>query len=112
MRPIIRNTNSPTAPVAKYLGDRLTQVLGQVSGAHIRSTEEFANFTKGCTTEGRILLLDVVNLFSCIPWDKVIKFLQNQSSGWGPNPPADANPANPPRYNFGIDNKVVAFLLH
>ena len=97
--------------MAKFLGDNLTQLLGQVSGAHIRSTEEFADFAKCCTTEGRNLYLDVVNLFSSIPRDKIIKFLRDQSSGWGPNPPAGANPANPPRYNFGIDSKVFCDLI-
>ena len=97
--------------MAKFLGDNLTQVMGQLSGAHIRSTEEFADFAKCCTTEGRILSLDVVNLFSSIPRDKIIKFLRDQSSGWGPNPPAGANPANPPRYNFGIDSKVFCDLI-
>ena len=70
-----QNTNSPTALVAKFLGDNLNQVLGQVSGAHIRSIEEFADVAKCCTTEDRILSLDVVNLFSSIPRDKKIKFL-------------------------------------
>ena len=105
VRPIVSNVNSPTSVLAKYLGRCLTQNLGQVSSKHIRSTEEFASFIQGCTTRGHILSLDVENLFISIPRNKIIRFLRDQSNGWGINPPEDANPASPPRYNFGIDSK-------
>ena len=111
VRPIISNSNAPTSPLASYLGKCLTEHLGQISDKHVRSTEEFADFMKDCTTEGRLMSLDVENLFTCIPVKKVIKFLRDMSHGWGNNPPAEAEPAATPVYSFGIDSKLFCDLI-
>ena len=73
VRPIVSNTNAPTAPLASYLGHTLTKNLGKVSGKHIGSVEQFAARMRDCTTDGRLILLDVVNLFSCVPVPEVIR---------------------------------------
>ena len=62
VRPIVSNTNSPTSNLASYLGKNLTNNLGIVSDKHIASTEQFAQTVGNCTTEGRMLSLDVVLL--------------------------------------------------
>ena len=111
VRPIISNSNAPTSVLASYLGKNLTKNLGIVSDKHIGSTEEFADFTKGCTTEGRILSLDVESLFTCIPREHIMTFLCNQSNGWGPNPPDFARPVDPPVYSFGIESKLFCDLV-
>ena len=111
VRPIISNSNAPTAPMAAFLGKRLTNNLGLVSDKHIKSTEEFSEFIKTCSTKGRMLSLDVVNLFTCIPTKHVISFLRNMSNGWGPSPPPEANPVTPPIYNFDIDSKLFCDLV-
>ena len=64
-----------------------------------------------CTVEGRMLSLDVVNLFTCIPVPKAIEFLRNSSNGWGPTPPPSAKPTNPPTYEFPIDSKLFCDLI-
>ena len=106
VRPIIDNTNAPTGPIASYLGQNLTKNLGIVSEKHVRSTEHFAENIKTCTVKGRLLSLDVENLFSCIPVPDIIRFLRDCSGGWGPNPPLEAKPINPPVYSFDIDSKL------
>ena len=91
--------------LAKYLGKCLTNNLGEVSSKHIKSTEDFADFIKGCTTRGQILSLDVENLFMSIPKEKIIKFLRDKSHGWGTPPP------EPKLYNFNMDSKVFCDLV-
>ena len=102
------NISSPTAPLASYLGNSLTNMLGEVSDKHLKSNEQFANYVKNCTTTGRILSLDVESLFTCIPKTRVIEFLRNQSGGWQLNPPVGANP---PVYSFGINSKLFCDLV-
>ena len=46
VRPIIANTNSPTAKLAGFLGKCLTNNLGIVSDKHLSSTEQFAERVK------------------------------------------------------------------
>ena len=111
VRPVISNIDAPTSVLAKYLGKCLTANLGLVSNKHVKSTEDFANFTKNCTTRGRILSLDVENLFSSIPREKIIRFLRDKSGGWGMNPPAEADPAETPLYSFEMDSKVFCDLV-
>ena len=82
-----------------------------MSNKHVKSTEDFANFAKGCTTRGRILSLDVENLFTSIPREKIIKFLRDTSRGWGVNPPAHADQLDTPLYNFGMDSKLFCDLV-
>ena len=88
VRPIISNTKSPTSVLALYLGKQLTSMLGQVSSKHLGSSEKFASFIKECTTRGRLMSLDVENLFMSIPREKIIKFLRDKSNGWGSNSPS------------------------
>ena len=94
VRPIVSNTNSPTSNLAAYLGKHLTKQLGEVSEKHVRSVEEFATCMKDCTVEGRLLSLDVINLFTCIPIPKAIEFLRNTSNGWGAHPPKPCQTCN------------------
>ena len=74
----------------------------------------------------------MVNLFSSIPVPEVIKFLHNQSDGWGEcsppvpevikflrdqsddwgeRPPPAANPVRPAVYNFDMDSKLFCDLV-
>ena len=111
VRPIISNSNSPTSVLASYLDKCLTKNLGQVSNKHIGSTEEFADFIKGCTTRGKIMSLDVENLFMSIPTEKIIKFLRDTSHGWGNNPPAGDILPETPLYNFGMKSEIFCDLV-
>ena len=111
VRPIVSNTASPTSNLAGYLGKHLTSQLGEVSEKHVGSVEKFAACIKDCTVEGRMLSLDVVNLFTCIPIPKAIEFLRNTSNGWGPRPPTHAKPITPPTYKFPIESKLFCDLV-
>ena len=111
VRPLISNIDSPTSIMASYLGSRLTNLLGVVSDRHLKSTEDFSNFVKNCTSNGRLLSLDVESLFTAIPKNRIMDFLRNQSNGWGDNPPSHAEPVNPPLYNFDIDSKIFCDLV-
>ena len=109
-RPIISNTHSPTSALASYLGKCLTNNLGVVSDKHLRSTEDFANFVRNCSTEGRLMSLDVESLFTCIPRIKIMEFLRNKSNGWGSNL-SHLNSEEPPAYIYDIDGKVFCDLV-
>ena len=111
VRPIVSNSSSPTSNLASYLGKNLTSKLGLVSSKHIGSTEQFARAIQSSTPKGRLLSLDVVNLFTCIPVNKAIEFLRNCSNGWGPSPPSHANPVVPPIYCFDMDSKLFCDLV-
>ena len=111
VRPIISNSQSPTSNLAGYLGKILTRNLGQVSDKHLKSTEDFAVFARGCTNKGKLISLDVESLFTCVPTDRIIGFLRDQSDGWGSNPPTQAKPVNPPLYNFGMDSEFFCDLV-
>ena len=102
VRPVISNTKSPTSVLASFLGKRLSGNLGLVSDKHLKSAEDFSNFIQNCSTEGRILSLDVVNLFTCIPRDEIIRFLRDKSNGWVIDPP-DLPDRSPQVYNFGMN---------
>ena len=79
-----------------------------MSKKHVGSIEQFANSMERCTVEGRMLSLDVVNLFTCIPVHKAIEFLRNTSNGWGPLPhPPEAKPVVPPTYVFSHGEQAV-----
>ena len=110
VRPIISNTNSPTSTLASYLGKCLTNNLGVVSDKHLRSTEDFANFVKSCSTKGRLLSLDVESLFTCIPRIKIIEFLRNKSNGWGSDQ-SHLNSDEPPVYSYDIDSTIFCDLV-
>ena len=105
------NNNSPTAALASYLGHILSKNLGKVSNKHIGSVEQFAAGMRDCPTDGRLISLNVVNLFSCVPVSDVIRFLRNQSDGWGEHPPIDATPVRPPVYDLGMDSKLFCHLI-
>ena len=79
VRPIVSNTDSPTAALASFLGKTLSKNLGEVSGKHVGSVEQFAERMRSYPTDGKLISLDVVNLFSSILVPEVIKFLRNQS---------------------------------
>ena len=108
VRPIVSNINSPTSPLASYLGKCLTSMLGEVSDKHLKSTEEFANFIENCSTDGRFISLDVESLFTCIPKARVLSFLRDKSGGWELNPPAGQDP---PVYSFGLNSKIFCDLV-
>ena len=110
VRPVISNTKSPTSVLASFLGKRLSGNLGLVSDKHLKSAEDFSNFIQNCSTEGRILSLDVVNLFTCIPRDEIIRFLRDKSNGWVIDPP-ELPDGSPPVYNFGMNSKIFCDLV-
>ena len=111
VRPIISNTKSPTSKLAGFLGKCLTNNLGVISNKHVSSVEQFAERVKTYPTNGRLLSLDVENLFTAIPVNKVISFLRDMSGGWGLNPPPTARPVNPPIYSFEIDSELFCDLV-
>ena len=112
VRPIISNTNSPTSNLASFLGKCLTKNLGVVSNKHLGSTETFANFVKDCTSRGKLMSLDVEQLFTCIPTDCIISFLRNKSGGWGDTiPPEPEKVAAEPVYSFNMDAKIFCDLV-
>ena len=69
------------------------------------------DFIKGCTTRGKIMSLDVENLFMSIPTEKIIKFLRDTSHGWGNNPPAGDILPETPLYNFGMKSEIFCDLV-
>ena len=111
VRPIVSNVKAPTAALASYLGSSLSKNLGRVSTKHVGSAKEFAERSQSYPTDGRLFSLDVINLFGSIPVQQMVTFLRNQSDGWGPNPPAQAEPVNPPVYRFGMDSKLFCDLV-
>ena len=82
-----------------------------MSDKHLKSTEEFANYITSDNTEGRLMSLDVENLFTSIPVDHVIRFLRDQSHGWGPSPPQDHNMPESPTYHFGMNSELFCDLV-
>ena len=82
-------------------------MLGQVSDKHVGSIEHFARFINNCSTEGRILSLDVESLFTCIPKSRVMDFLREKSGGFDLNPP----PGLEPTYSFELNSKIFCDLV-
>ena len=93
-----------------FLSKRLSRNLGLVSNKHLKSTEDFADFVQSCPTGGRILSLNVVNLFTCVPREQIIGFLRDKSNGWSLDPP-DLADGSSPVYDFGMNSKVFCDLV-
>ena len=81
LRPIISNIGSYSSKLAKWLTGLLTPFLGRFSDSHIKHSEDFIGKIRGMNFHNvKMLSLDVVSLFTNVPVDDVLTFLENKLS--------------------------------
>nr|BAM35674.1 putative reverse transcriptase [Penaeus japonicus] len=75
LRPIISSRGSVAHPLASWLAQSLTPLLGTFSPAHLRHSQDFIARVRGVTSS-TMMSLDVESLFTNVPLDDVLAFLQ------------------------------------
>ncbi|XP_063592242.1 uncharacterized protein LOC134769443, partial [Penaeus indicus] len=75
LRPIISSRGSVTHPLAAWLAKSLTPLLGTFSPAHLRHSQDFISRVRG-VPPATMLSLDVDSLFTKVPLDDVLAFLE------------------------------------
>ena len=81
LRPIVATCGSPTAIMAKWLANTLSSFLGKFSSSHLYHTQDFITRIKNLGyTPRRLVSFDVTALFTSIPLDDVLNFLEVKHS--------------------------------
>ncbi|XP_069999233.1 uncharacterized protein, partial [Penaeus vannamei] len=86
LRPIISSRGSVTHPLAAWLAKSLTPLLGTFSPAHLRHSQDFISRVRG-VPPASMLSLDVDSLFTKVPLDDVLAFLQRKLPAEDPRLP-------------------------
>ena len=92
-RPVISNINAPHSRSSKWASQILSGYVGIISGAHIRSTQDFHRKIKMHQAKGRLMSLDIKSLFTNIPVDECIEVIRDHSTG--PSPAFKDLPVDP-----------------
>ena len=95
-RPVISNINAPHSRSSKWASQVLSNYVGQISDAHIRSTQDFHRRVKMHGSRGRLLSLDIKSLFTNIPVDECIEVIRSHTTG--PDPVFKNLPINADRF--------------
>ena len=81
LRPIVATCGSPNAVMAKWLANTLSPFLGKFSNSHLYHTQDFITRIRNLGyTPGRLVSFDVTALFTSIPLDDVLNFLETKHS--------------------------------
>lgn len=81
LRPIISNIGSYSCKLSKWLTGLLTPFLGRFSNSHILHSEDFIGKIRALNFHNvKMLSLDVVSLFTNVPVEDVLLFLENKLS--------------------------------
>ena len=83
LRPIISNIGSYSCKLSKWLSDLLSPFVGKFSKSHIKHSEDFiGKIREHNFGSAKMLSLDVVSLFTNVPVDDVLQFLENRLSAY------------------------------
>ena len=78
LRPIIASVNSVTYSLSKYLSSLLKPLLGTISGSHIINSTDFVEKIRGIDLTDKVMVsFDVDSLFTNVPIDETLKFLED-----------------------------------
>ena len=80
-RPVISNVRAPHSKSSKWAANILSECVGLISDAHLKSTREFHERLRRCTMKGRLLSLDVKSLFTNVPVREAIDIVRQHSTG-------------------------------
>ena len=78
MRPVISSINSPPYKLSKYLANILSSLLGKISPAHIKHSDDFLNRLRKLQSVHNMTSFDVTALFTNVPRDKAIRMLREK----------------------------------
>ena len=84
VRPVISNCNAPHSRSSKFAARTLSNYVGILSDAHIRSTRDFAEKMRSCRAKGRLLSLDVKSLYPNVPLEEALEVIREHSTGSNP----------------------------
>ena len=78
LRPIISNVGSVTYKLSKWLANHLAPAVGASSDSYIRNSQDFCEKVKDLTIPAgsRLVSFDVESLFTMVPVDETIKYLE------------------------------------
>ncbi|CAF2138891.1 unnamed protein product, partial [Rotaria magnacalcarata] len=77
-RPIISTVGSVTYRLSSWLACHLSTYVGTISQAHVKNSEDLINKIKNFNlTESKLVSFDVVSLFTNVPVENTIEFLEN-----------------------------------
>ena len=92
LRPIVATCGSPSSSLAKWLADCLSPYLGLFSDAHLMHSIDFIEKLKMNSLPGRMVSFDVNALFTNVPLDDVLAFLERKYNDGTFNPPLPISP--------------------
>lgn len=79
LRPIISNVGSFSCKLAKWLSSLLSPFVGKFSSSNIKHSQDFVDKIKHLNCNNfKMLSLDIVSLFTNVPVDDVLAFLENK----------------------------------
>ena len=83
LRPVVSQVNSITRPIAAWLASQLSVYLGCFSNAHVKNSLEFKSrlnefAQENDTTSLRMISLDIQQLFTSVPVDEVLNFIERK----------------------------------
>ena len=78
LRPIVSTRGSVTYALSKYLSSLLSPLLGTISNSHLINSDDFVDKTRKVNLVGKKLVsFDVNSLFTNVPVEETLLFLQN-----------------------------------
>ena len=85
LRPVISNVGAATRPLAGFLADILSKYVGTFSSAHVKNNVDFKNKLLDFQRENslsnvKMLSFDVKALFTNVPTDDVLSFIEERIS--------------------------------
>ncbi|XP_066969999.1 uncharacterized protein [Macrobrachium rosenbergii] len=78
LHPIVSTMKSPNKNLAVWLAGELGIYLGKFSESHNKHSVDLIEKVKNKNIKGHMVSFDVVALFTNVPLDKVLEFLQTQ----------------------------------
>ena len=79
LRPIISNVGSFSCKLAKWLSSLLIPFVGKFSSSNIKHSQDFVDKIKDLNcNDFKMLSLDIVSLFTNVPLNDVLAFLENK----------------------------------
>ena len=79
LRPIISNVGSFSSKLSKWLRSILIPFVGKFSSSNIKHSQDFVDKIKDLNCNSfKMLSLDIVSLFTNVPVNDVLEFLENK----------------------------------
>jgi len=92
LRPIISSCNSVTRPLDSWLASVLSPFMGSFSNSHIKHSMDFMDKVRNLPTHDKKLVsFDVDSLFTNVPLDDVLDFLERKLSSFHQRIPIPVN---------------------